>query len=88
MVSGTNNSQYTIPGSGVTTIPLSISLNLMEILKGKSKDALLNFGLNLADAGNKPTRVQIKLKPTVYLSETIPLSYPGYITLGTEFGNN
>lgn len=86
MATGTNNTQYSIPENGGTSIiPLTISVNLLDALKGESKNALLNFGLNLADAGGKPTRVSIQVKPTINVG-TMPISYPGYITLGTEFG--
>ncbi len=87
MAKGTNNNQISIPGNeGTAIIPLKISVNLLDALSGKSKDALLNFGLNLADASNKPSRVDLKIKPTVYINETFPINYPGYITVGTEFG--
>ncbi len=87
MATGTNNAQYTIPANnGTVMIPLTISVNLLEVLKGESKNTLLNFGLNLADAGGKPTRVNLQVKPTINLG-SIPISYPGYITLGTEFGS-
>jgi len=66
-------------------IPLNISVNLLDILNKETKNTLFNFGLNLADASEKPTRVIVQLKPTVYVS-VIPITYPGYINLGTEFG--
>ena len=87
MVSGTNNHEYHIPANGGTeTIPLKVSVNLLDVLNNETKDALLNFGFNLADAGNKPTRVGLKLKPTINVGG-VPITYPGYIDLGTEFGN-
>ncbi len=87
MVSGTNEQEYQIPANGGTqVIPLKISVNLLEVLNNETKDALLNFGFNLADAGNKPTRVGLKLKPTINVGG-IPITYPGYIELGTEFGD-
>ena len=87
MVSGTNEQEYQIPPNGGTqVIPLKISVNLLEILNNETKDALLNFGFNLADASNKPTRIGLKLKPTINVSG-IPITYPGYIDLGTEFGD-
>ncbi|MCG8308480.1 MAG: LEA type 2 family protein [Cytophagales bacterium] len=86
MVSGTNEQEYRIPANGGTrTIPLKISVNLLDVLNNETKDALLNFGFNLADAGDKPTRVGLKLKPTLNVGG-IPITYPGYINLGTEFG--
>lgn len=86
MVSGTNQQEYQIPANGGTQlIPLNISVNLLEVINNESKSALLNFAFNLADAGNKPTRVDLKIKPTIYVG-SIPITYPGYIDLGTEFG--
>lgn len=86
MVTGTNNQEYNLASNGGTElIPLNISLNLLEVLNNETKNTLLNFAFNLADAGNKPTRVDLKIKPTIYVN-SIPITYPGYIDLGTEFG--
>ncbi|NTW25324.1 MAG: hypothetical protein HGA37_11520 [Lentimicrobium sp.] len=88
MVSGVNEQRVQIPGNGGTgTIPLTIGINLKEALKGKSGDAIANFGLNLAGAGNKPTRITLKAKPTIMVgSQTI--AYPGYLTIQNEFTSN
>ncbi|MCD6660550.1 MAG: hypothetical protein LT105_10350, partial [Lentimicrobium sp.] len=57
MVSGVNDNRVQIPANGGTAvIPLTIGVDLKQALKGKSADAIANFGLNLAGAGNKPTR--------------------------------
>jgi len=86
MATGTNQSEYTIPANdGTKLIPLYISVNLLDVLNNETKNTLFNFGLNLADASDKPTRVSVQIKPTVYVSG-IPITYPGYINLGTEFG--
>jgi hypothetical protein len=58
MVSGVNENRVQIPANGSTSIiPLTISIDLKQALKGKSGDAIANFGLNLAGAGNQPTRI-------------------------------
>lgn len=86
MATGTNQSEYTIPANdGTRLIPLYISVNLLDVLNNETKNTLLNFGLNLADASDKPTRVSVQIKPTVYVNG-IPITYPGYVNLGTEFG--
>jgi len=87
MVTGTNQQEYHLPANdGTQIIPLNISINLLEVLNDETKNSLLNFGFNLADAGNKPTRVGLKIKPTIYLN-SIPITYPGFIDIGTEFGS-
>jgi hypothetical protein len=85
MVSGVNDNRVQIPANGGTAvIPLTIGVDLKQALKGKSADAIANFGLNLAGAGNKPTRITLKAKPYISVgSQTI--AYPGYLTVQNEF---
>jgi LEA14-like dessication related protein len=74
-----------IPANGgVTTIPMRLSADLIDILKKDSRQALVNFGLNLADAGNRPTRVSIKVKPTILVG-AMEINYPGYFTVKHDF---
>ena len=88
MTRGTNSEQVQIPGNnGISTIPLQLSFNIYELLQNESKDALLNFGFNLADASDKPTRIGLKLKPTINIGQ-VPVSYPSYINVTTQFGGN
>jgi hypothetical protein len=88
MVSGVNEQRIQIPGNGGTGIlPLTIGIDLKEALKGKSGDAIANFGLNLAGAGNTPTRITLKAKPTIMVGSQY-ISYPGYLTIQNEFTSN
>ncbi len=74
-----------IPANGgITTIPLRLNTDLIDILKKDSRQALVNFGLNLADAGNRPTRVSIKIKPTILVG-AMEINYPGYFTVKHDF---
>ncbi len=74
-----------IPANGgITTIPLRLNTDLIEILKKDSRQALVNFGLNLADAGNRPTRVSIKIKPSILVG-AMEINYPGYFILEHDF---
>ena len=85
MTSGSLNQAFTIPlGNGIAQIPINLNFDLKKVLAGKSLDAMVNFGFNLAGAGNKPTRIMIKLKPTIMIG-TFALTYPGYIKVKTEF---
>lgn len=88
MVSGTNQNRVQIPANGGTaTLPLAISVDLKQALKGKSGDAIANFGLNLAGAGNRPTRITLKAKPTIVVGNQT-IAYPGYLTVQNEFTSN
>lgn len=86
MTTGSLAKSFVIPpNNGSTIIPLQFTIDLKKALQGKSLDAIKNFGFNLAGVGNKPTRISISLKPTIMVGTT-QLQYPGYITVGTDFG--
>ena len=85
MTSGVLDQPVTIPANSTLTIPVELSVDLKQVLSGKSAGAMLNFCMNLAGTGKTPTRFKIKLKPTVIIAGT-PVTYPGYITVKTEYG--
>ncbi len=88
MTRGIVEKSFTIPGNnGIAVIPVTMSVDLKQVLSGKSADAILNFGLNLAGAGSKPTRFTMKLQPTINVA-SYPLTYLGYITIGTEYSGS
>jgi hypothetical protein len=72
------------PGGGIATIPLRLNTDLIDILGKDSRQSLVNFGLNLADAGNKPTRVSLKVKPTILVGG-LEIVYPGYFNVKYDF---
>ncbi len=87
MTSGIVDRPVTIPANnGTAIIPFQIGLDLKQALQGRSAEALLNFCMNLSGAGDMPTRFKIKLKPTIIIGGT-PVSYPGYITVKTDYSN-
>jgi hypothetical protein len=88
MTSGILDKQMTIPANnGTTIIPMQMHFDLQKALSGKSADAVINFGLNLAGTGNKPTRFTLKMKPTITVGG-FPITYPGYLNIKTEYGVN
>lgn len=85
MTRGILDQPVTIPANnGTAIIPVQVNVDLQKALSGKSADAIINFGMNLAGAGDKPTRFTMKLKPTISVSG-LPISYPGYLTIKTEY---
>ncbi len=74
-----------MPNNQSAIMPLTLSFDLKKVLTGKSANAMINFGLNLAGAGNKPTRIVLKAKPSIVIG-TMTFPYPDYITIKTEFG--
>ncbi len=74
------------PNGGISTIPMRFNTDLIDILMKDSRQALVNFGLNLADAGKRPTRVSIKVKPTILVA-AMEINYPGYFTVKHDFSS-
>lgn len=86
LTTGTMDKGFEIPANnGTAPIPLAVSLDLRQVLTGKSLDSLMNLALNVAGEGTKPTHLTLKLKPSVQVAGQ-DLDYPGYITLTQEFG--
>lgn len=69
---------------GTAIIPIRIEADLFEYLEGDNPKTMLNFCLNLVDAGGQPTRLSMKIKPSVYVGSKM-LSYPDYFTISKEF---
>jgi len=73
------------PNNGTGIFPIQINTDLVKLLSGQSGKNIVNFGLNLVDAGNRPTRISLKAKPTVMVGN-YAVQYPGYITIKKDFG--
>ncbi len=83
--SGRIDNRVEIPGSGGTAIvPIRIETDLFEYLHGDNPKKMLNFALNLVDAGGQPTRLSLKIKPSVYVGSTM-VPYPDYFTIDKTF---
>jgi hypothetical protein len=78
---------FEIPAGGTAPIPLAVTLDLRQVLNGKALNSMLNLALNLAGEGTKPTRVSLKMKPSIRVGNQ-DLDYPDYITLTQDFGSN
>ncbi len=74
------------PNGGTTNIPLRLETDLVRVLSKDSRATLFNFGLNLADVSNRPTRVTLKVKPTIMIG-MMELAYPGYLNVKHEFSS-
>lgn len=85
MTRGSLDKQVSVPASnGTALVPINMQFDLKKVLSGQSADAIINFGMNLAGAGNKPTRFTLQMKPTLSVAG-IPVTYPGFINVSTDF---
>jgi len=74
------------PSGGIAVIPLTVTTNLLDAFKKESLQALFNLVLNLSDAGKIPTRITVKIKPTLTIAGK-DVMYPAYIKVKTEFSS-
>ena len=74
------------PNGGTAIIPILIQTDLFEYLEGDNPKTMLNFGLNLVDAGGQPTRLSMQIKPSVLIGGQ-PVTYPGYFEIAHEFSS-
>jgi hypothetical protein len=74
------------PGGGQAIIPIQIRTDLYQYLQGDNARTMLNFALNVVDAGGQPTRLAMKIKPSVMVGSQ-SISYPGYFTIEKEFSS-
>jgi LEA14-like dessication related protein len=73
-----------LPNGGTAIVPVRIESDLFEYLEGDSPRTMLNFALNLIDAGGQPTRLSLKIKPSVVIGSTL-LPYPDYFIISKEY---
>ncbi len=73
-------------GGGRSMIPIRIGADLFDYLEGDNPRTMINFALNLVDAGNQPTRLTMKIKPSVQIGAQ-SIYYPGYFTITKEFSS-
>lgn len=86
MTKGTTENRIEIPPSGTGIFPIQARTDLAKVLTGQSAKTIVNFGLNLAGIGSRPTRITLKAKPTIMVGSS-PIIYPGYINIKSEYGS-
>ena len=80
-LSGTMNQAFEIEPSQSITMPMNFTIDLLDVLKGESRDKILNFGCGLATNNADASRVKLSLKP--YFKNGTQISkFPTYITIG------
>jgi hypothetical protein len=84
MVTGVLERKIEIAPGQISDLPIQITTDLREALKGKARDAMVRLAFNVAGHGNDPTHILLKVKPSIDVGG-ITLTYPGYIDVKMEF---
>ena len=75
------------PNNGVGNFPLEVEVDLKTLLSGKPLDSMVNLAKNIAGEGDRPTRLTLKVKPSIRVGEQM-IPYPDYVTVTHEFKAN
>ena len=68
------------------TVPLNIEMDLKKSFSNESAESLVKLAFNLAGEGDKPTRITVKVKPTINVAG-LNIEYPGYIDVHTKINS-
>jgi len=83
---GTTTDKISVPANAKgVQLPLKIMLDLKEVSQKDGRDNLVNFGLNLAGAGDKPTKLKLRVRPYFNVGGA-SVGYPGYIAVKQKVG--
>ena len=82
---GTVSERVEIPPSGgINKIPVRVKADLLDYLEGDNPRAMLDFALNMVNAGDQSSQVSLKIKPSGLIG-TQEVQYPDYFTISKEF---
>ena len=84
---GILNQRLEIPSGQTGTLPLQLTFDLKKVFAKESGSSLLNLVFNLVGAGNQPSNLMLKAKPTLMVANQ-EIVYPGFITIKNEFTSN
>jgi len=76
-----------VPASGgLAIVQVKIHADLIEYMEGDNPQAMMNFAMNLLGAGDQPSRISLKIKPSVLIGGQ-NISYPGFFNISQEFSS-
>jgi hypothetical protein len=85
VLNGTLNEPINVPANnGVSTIPLSLSIDLKKIFANQGRDETLGLAFDLAGKGNDSNRIMLRVKPYINIGGA-QIAYPGYLNIKKEF---
>lgn len=84
---GSINQTLNIAAGQTQTLPLTIGVDLASLMKGESKDAVVDIAKNFLGIGSKKSQVSLQLKPSFKVGNTMVAS-PVYIPVSFSFGGN
>lgn len=72
------------PSGGTNMVPVRVEADLIDYLEGDSPGTMMNFALNLMNAGNQTSEMTLKIKPSILIGSQ-SIHYPNYFVITREF---
>ncbi|MDR0430940.1 MAG: hypothetical protein LBH58_10745 [Tannerellaceae bacterium] len=82
---GTVSHAFNVAGGETQVLPLSIGFDLATLLRGESKNAILNIAKNFLGLGSEKSNVTLQIKPSFNIGG-YPATSPVYIPVSFSFG--
>jgi len=82
---GSLSQTLNVPANGKGILPLAIGFDLATLLKGETKDAVVDITKNFLGMGSKKSNVTIQIRPTFVIGNTA-IPSPAYIPVSFAFG--
>jgi LEA14-like dessication related protein len=79
------NQSMNIPGGSKQVLPVALGFDIATLLKGESKDTVVNIIKNITGAGNKQSNINLQIKPT-FMIGGYPVVSPVYIPVNFALG--
>jgi len=84
-LNGAVNQRLSIsPNGGSASLPMNISLNLFQVLSGKSKDNIINFASALSGADGTSSRITMKIRPSFAIAGRV-YKWPSFFNINKDF---
>ncbi len=85
MTEGILNQQLSVPAGGTSGLPVQMSFDLKKVLSGQSADAVKNMAYNFVGLSDTPSKVTVKLRPSMSIGGQVVTS-PVYIPVSFTYG--
>ena len=85
MTRGEVEARVEVPPNGTAPLPLAMEVDLRQVMTGQSLDAMVNLAFNVAGEGTRPTRVSLRVRPSIMVAGQ-SMDFPDYITVTAEYG--
>jgi hypothetical protein len=75
--SGESSTDIRLPASGSTTFPLALSTDIRELVRDRSREAIVDVAVGIVDPDRRPPRIALMIRPTFEIFGRI-VQAPGY----------